>query len=432
MPSICVLSGLNWNNSSNAGVWGANWNNNRSNSNNNVGFRCDCNTSNLKREQWNYRDGSFLHYAKSTRHAFLVGPCGFEDQACLNLEQVLKRIGNLFDITFSKESLYQAYIDARKGKRKKQACFNFEVALGSNLESLYEEIHSRTYKPRPYKKFIVYEPKERTIYAPAFRDIVVQHAIYRVIYPIFDRAFIDQSFACRKGMGTHKCSQQTQRYMRECGDDEYTLKLDIRKFFYSIDRVILRKLVEKKIKDQKLVDIMMMFAEMGTSVGIPIGNLLSQIYALIYMNPVDHFVKRVLKAKKYVRYVDDFILIGVTRDQCLEYRKRIIEFLKENLSLELSKSTIQKVKKGLNFVGYRTWKTKKFIRKYSLYKFRKMVKQNNQAAAVSILGHAKHTNSLFYIFKTLEEIQNDIKIPKSFQKIRRQALNHYYAGGAGL
>ena len=344
----------------------------------------------------------------------------------------MKRVGNLFEIVFSRENLYQAYIDARRGKRKKQACFNFETSLGSNLESLYIKIHSGDYRPRPYKKFTVYEPKERIIYAPAFRDTVVQHAIYRVVYPIFDNTFIDQSFACRKGKGTHKCSKQTQKYMRSCGDDEYTLKLDIKKFFYSIDRSILKKLVERKIKDTHLVNIMMAFAEMDAPVGIPIGNLLSQTYALIFMNPVDHFVKRVLKVKKYVRYVDDFILIGITRDQCLEYRERIIDFIDKELKLKLSKSTIQKVKKGLNFVGYRTWKAKKFIRKYSLYKFRKMVKQNNQAATVSILGHAKYTNSIFYMFKILEEIKNDIKISKDFRKIRRQALHYYYAGGTRL
>ena len=339
----------------------------------------------------------------------------------------MKRIGNLFNTAFNRDNLYLAYIDARKGKRKKQACFNFETALGSNLDSLYQEIHDGCYQPQPYKSFTVYEPKERIIYAPAFRDTVVQHAIYRVIYSIFDRTFIDQSFACREGMGTHRCSELAQKYMRACGDDEYSLKLDIRKFFYSIDRGILQELIEKKIKDKQLVNIMMMFAKMDTPKGIPIGNLLSQIYALIFMNPVDHFVKRELKVKKYIRYVDDFILFGLTRDQCLKYREKIIAFIDKNLKLKLSKSTIQKIKKGINFVGYRTWKSKKFIRKYSLYKFRKMVKQNNQESSVSILGHAKHTNSLFYMFKILEEIENDIKIPKNFKKIQRRGIIYYQA-----
>jgi len=415
--SKCVLSGGNWNNTSNAGVWNSNWNNNRTNSNNNVGFRCDCKSSNSAKRKWNYRDVSFLHYAKSISSAFLVGVFIRKSGDTNNEELKLKRIGNLFETVFSSENLYLAYLDARKGKRKKKACFDFEVNLGFHLKNLHDRLHAGTYRPGPYKEFTVYEPKERVIHAPAFMDTVVQHAIYRVIYKIFDRTFIDTSFACRKGMGTHKASVYTQKALRACPDDSYTLMLDIRKFFYSINRAILKKLVEQKIKDRRLVDIMMMFAEMETPDGIPIGNLLSQIYALIYMNPIDHFVKRVLKIKHYVRYVDDFILIGITRDQCLSFREKIIIFLKENLKLKLSKSTIQKVKKGLNFVGYRTWKSKKFIRKHSLYKFRTMVKKGNQQAAVSILGHAKYTNSLPYMINILKGLKNDIKIPKGYRRI---------------
>jgi len=415
--SKCVLSGGNWNNYSNAGVWNSNWNNYRSNSNTNVGFRCDCNTSNPKNGKWNYRDVSFLHYAKSTCRAFLVGPLGSKVRHAKHGEGELNRIGNLFEVAFSAENLYQAYIDARKGKRKTLACFRFEINLGGNLKLIHDELHSDTYRPRPYRKFTVYEPKERIIYAPDFRDTVVQHAIYRVIYPIFDRTFIDTSFACRKCGGTHRASQYTQKALRSCPDDSYTLKLDIRKFFYSIDRRRLKKLIEKKIKDRRLVEAMMLFADMETNKGIPIGNLLSQIYALIYLNPLDHFIKRVLKVKRYVRYVDDFILIGITRGQCLGYRRRIVEFIKSRLDLELSKSTIQKVKNGLNFVGFRTWKNKKFIRKFSLYKFKREVKQGNQDAAVSLLGHAKRTASLPYMLKILKEFGHDIKIPKNYRRL---------------
>jgi len=269
----------------------------------------------------------------------------------------------------------------------------------------------------PYFKFIVYEPKERIIHAPAFRDIVVQHAIYRVVYPIFDKAFIDTSFACRLGYGTHRASNYTQGALRACRDEDYILKLDIRKFFYSIDREILRKQIERKIKDRGLVDIMMLFAQKDEPLGIPIGNLLSQIYALIYLNPLDHYIKRVLKVKHYVRYVDDFILIGLTRDKCLEYKSLIVDFLKDKLCLELSKSTIQKVKHGVNFVGYRTWKNKRLIRKYSLYKFKRAVKQGKELSVVSLLGHAKQTNSLKYMLKIIKDSSNDkgIVLPKSYR-----------------
>ena len=149
----------------------------------------------------------------------------------------MQRTGNLFNIIFSKENIYSAYLDARRGKRKKRACFRFEIQLGTNLTALYEEIRNGNYRPRPYFRFTIYEPKERIIHAPAFRDIVVQHAIYRIIYPVFDKTFINTSFACRLGYGTHRASNYTQSSLRVYGDEDYILKLDIKKFFYSINRL---------------------------------------------------------------------------------------------------------------------------------------------------------------------------------------------------
>ena len=331
----------------------------------------------------------------------------------------MKRVGGLFDQIFSEENLYFAYLEARKGKRKKRACFEFEINLGANLAALYKEVHNGSYKPRPYFKFIVCEPKERIIHAPVFRDIVVQHAIYRVIYAIFNKSFISTSFACRIGYGTHRASDYTQKALRTYDENLYTLKLDIRKFFYSIDRDILRVLVGRKVKDRRLIDVMMLFAEGTGSLGIPIGNLLSQIYALIYLNPLDYFVKRELKIRHYVRYVDDFILIGLARNSCLVYREQIVAFLEVALHLKLSKSTIQKIKHGVNFVGYRTWQNRRLIRKYSLYRFRRIVEKSKQESIVSLLGHAKRTNSLSYMLQIIKESPNgkDIQIPKSYRRI---------------
>lgn len=333
---------------------------------------------------------------------------------------MMKRYGSLFEKAFSTDNLYLAYLDARKGKRSRRACFEFEKHLGENLHMLHDTIHAGTYVPDPYFQFIVYEPKRRVIHAPTFRDVVVQHAIYRTIYQIFDRSFVSTSFACRVGYGTHKAAQYTQMVMRKHNGDDYILKLDVRKFFYSIKRSVLRGLIERKIKDSRLVDVMMMFADMETPLGIPIGNLLSQIYALIYLNPLDHFIKRVLKVRDYVRYVDDFMLIGLSRAECLMLRDVIIEFLRRLLGLGLSKCTIQRISKGVNFCGYRTWRSLIFIRKYSLYKFRKTVKKGHQESVVSLLGHAKRTNSLFYMLKLLrEEIENGttLQIPKSYRRI---------------
>jgi len=332
----------------------------------------------------------------------------------------MKRYGNLFEKAFCADNLYRAYLDARQGKRAKRACFEFEKNLGGNLAALHQELTDGSYAPGPYFEFIIYEPKRRVIHAPTFRDTVVQHAIYRVIYKIFDRSFISQSFACRLGYGTHKAAKYARRAMQRHSGEQYILKLDIRKFFYSIDRAILRNLITRKIKDQRLVDVMMMFADMETPLGIPIGNLLSQIYALIYLNPLDHFIKRVLKVRHYVRYVDDFMLIGLPRDVCLTLRDTIVVFLQRLLRAELSKSSIQKIRKGVNFCGYRMWRTRIFIRKHSLYKFQKAVRKGRQESVISLLGHAKGTNSMVSMMKKIKkEVGNgqNIQIPKGYRRI---------------
>ena len=315
----------------------------------------------------------------------------------------MKRHGNLFETVFSAENMYQAYLDARKGKRLKPACHQFDIAAGALLGSIREKIQAGRYKVRPYHHFLVYEPKKREICAPWFGDIVVQHAIYRIIRPIFEKSFISTSFACRVGMGTHKASEYTQSSLRNSDPDQYTLKLDVRKFFYRIDRGILRKLIERKIKDKRLVDIMMLFADDGNPIGIPIGNLLSQTYALIYLDKLDHFVKHTLKIRKYCRYVDDFILFGLTREECVRHKAVIERFLKDELHLELSKWSIQKVRRGVNFVGYRTWSSARFIRKFSMLKFRRSVARGKYHSIISLLGHAKTTNSLRWMVAYLKK-----------------------------
>lgn len=314
----------------------------------------------------------------------------------------MKRIGHLYEHAFTPAALLAAYHMAARHKHGKRACFNFETHLASNLDALHRELQSGSYCPRPYYSFMVYEPKARRIFAPAFRDLVVQHAIYAVAGPIFERTFIDQSFACRIGYGTHKAADYAQAALQACDPASYTLKLDIRKFFYRIDRQVLRRLIEKKIKDCRFVDLMMQFADHGEPVGIPIGNLLSQLYALIYLNPLDHFIKRELGVKHYCRYVDDFILFGETRQALLAAKERIVEFI-TGLRLELSKFTLARIARGINFVGYRTWASKRFIRRRSLYTFRTAVKRGAMQSAVSVLGHARRTHSLQHLLNYLKE-----------------------------
>ena len=325
----------------------------------------------------------------------------------------MKRAGYLFERTFTPASLLAAFHAAARHKRGKRACFQFEKHLAHNLDALHAELHGGTYRPGPYYSFTVYEPKTRQIYAPAFRDLVVQHAIYAEIYPIFNRGFIDQSFACRVGRGTHKAADYAQEAMQVCAPDSYTLKLDIRKFFYRIDRDILRTLIERKIKDRRFVDLMMAFADHGE----PVGNLLSQIYALLYLDPLDHFIVREIKPLRYCRYVDDFVLFGLTRANAVTARERVIVFL-AGLRLTLSRSTLARVTRGINFVGYRTWASKRFIRRHSLYTLRAAAKRGRLDSVISVLGHARKTHSLQHLLRYLKGNHHALYrlLPKVYQR----------------
>lgn len=330
----------------------------------------------------------------------------------------MKRYGFLFEQAFTQENLYIAFQAACNDKLAKRGCFNFRKHLGRNIERLHKTLHDGTYKPAPYFSFVVTEHKKRQIYAPAFKDLVVQHAIYRIVGPIFNASFIDQSYACRVGLGTHKAADYAQAALQQAPDGSYAVKLDIRKFFYRIKHSALRWLIERKIKDKRFIDLMMLFASYGDPLGIPIGNLLSQLYALIVLNPLDHFIKRILKVRKYCRYVDDFVLFGLTREQCVACRDQIVEFIHNKLGLELSKYTIAAVKRGVNFVGYRTWASRRFIRKHSLFNFRRAAKAGKLNSVISILGHARKTHSLGYLIRFLKENYHDLycQLPKIYRR----------------
>ena len=338
----------------------------------------------------------------------------------------MKRHGNLFELCFTEENLFHAYLEARRGKRNKRACFEFEKTLSSNLSLLHSELHSNVYSPRPYYKFHIQDPKPRIIFAPAFRDVVVQHAIYQQIYPIFDRTFIETSFACRKGKGTHRCADYVQDSMRKSPPDSFNAHLDVRKFFYMIDRGILRELLERKIKEPHLIDLLMKFANHGEPLGIPIGNLLSQLFALIYLNPVDHFIKRELKVKFYTRYVDDMALIGLSLDDAQEFSEKIENFLDDQLNLSLSKSKIFQMRKGLNFVGFRTWRSKRFVRRHSLFQFGKALRKENIISINSLMAHAKNTATNFHFCKRiiLEKPHLIPNLPHFIQQPKRTFSNH--------
>ena len=231
---------------------------------------------------------------------------------------------------------------------------SFEQNLEENLFKIQTQLQNEIYEFGPYRSFYIHEPKKRLIESACFKDRVVHHALYEMMGPIFEPQFYAHSYACLRERGTHRAMRTLAEWITE-DKDSYFLKCDIRKFFPSIDRNILMKIIERSIGDEK---ILRLFAKLIHSApgegGIPIGNLTSQTFANVYMNELDQFVKRKLRVPKYIRYMDDFVLLAENKAQAIQYRDTLEIFLRDELHLCLSpeKVNVGPVKEGLSFVGY--------------------------------------------------------------------------------
>jgi len=302
----------------------------------------------------------------------------------------MKTYNNLYRELCSEENLFLAYRKARKGKSKKKSVLEFEKNLDYELRTLREELLSKTYMPKPLKRFIVRDPKTRTIHASAFRDRIVHHLIIFIIRPIFERIFIYDSFASRIGKGTHSAIKRFDYFKRKVSRngkcvknsrnnnsvEGYVLKADIKHYFDTIDHRILIDMIREKIKDEELIWLIKKVLEnFDSSVigkGMPLGNYTSQFFANVYLNKIDYFVKHELRAKYYLRYVDDFVILHRSKKRLEYFRKEIESFLK-GLKIELhpDKTNISPLQKGTQFLGYRIFYHHKLLRKRNLYKFRK-------------------------------------------------------------
>lgn len=282
----------------------------------------------------------------------------------------MKRKGYLFEHIANFKSLYQAYLKARKGKRNRKDTILFEIELESNLFQLLHELETKNYKVSEYNTFKIYQPKEREIMSLPFRDRVVQQALVtNVIEPIFERHFIKQNTACQKGKGTHFGLDIAGRYLQKqymTNKNGYVLKCDIAKYFYRISHSIIKDQYRRLIKDKNVLWLMDEIVDSTEGTGIPIGNLTSQYFALLYLSSFDHFVKEKLKIKYYVRYMDDFLLIHSDKEYLKYCRKEIEQYLKVNLKLKLNNKTqIFPIRNGVDFLGFHTYITSsgKIIRK---------------------------------------------------------------------
>jgi len=288
----------------------------------------------------------------------------------------MKRFGNLYNKICSFETLYLSYQKARRANPNNLATLKFAINLESNLFNLLNELISERYYPGKYRRFMIRDPKLREIWSAPFRDRVVHHAIYNVIEPIFDKTFIYDSYACRKGKGSHHAVERLSKFIQN-PDNTFCLKCDISKYFDSVDHRILISLICRKIKDKKVINLICkIIASAGNRNVIPIGNLTSQLFANIYLNPLDYFVKHTLKVNYYIRYVDDFIILGHNTKELEILRQEIRDFLDRELKLNLhpKKAVIFPVKNGIDFLGFRIYKMHRKIRKSSMLRFKRKFK----------------------------------------------------------
>ena len=271
------------------------------------------------------------------------------------------------------KNLYNAHLAARRGKRDKAEVIRFEMNLAENLCNLQKELTEKTYYPRGYKHFMIYEPKARSIYAPDYADRVVQHCLCdNILMPTFERRLIYDNAACRIGKGTHFSMDRLSGFMREFyqkhGTEGYFLKCDVRKYFDSISHTILKQKLSKVFDGEIFMLLCRIIDSYETSkdAGLPLGNQASQWFALYYLDGVDRLIKERLRIKFYVRYMDDFILIHSDKNYLHNCLGEIRQLCETGLKIELNEKTqIFPVKNGVDYLGWHFYLTEtgKVIRK---------------------------------------------------------------------
>jgi len=339
----------------------------------------------------------------------------------------MKRFGNLYHKIYDLKNLYKAYAVCLRGKRLARGVLPFTYKLSAELLQLQRELKTETYSIGRYFSFYVFEPKRRLVQALPFRDRIVQQALCQIITPIFEKTFITDTFACIKDKGTHAGSERLQYFIRNAQNrwgKAYCLQCDIASYFPSIDHSILIRLFSGKIKCQATMSLIRLITDSNRqAVGIPIGNLLSQLSANLYLSLLDHHVKEALGFRYYLRYMDDFCLVHASKKYLVYLMAEIKSFIDKHLSLILNRKTaIFPITQGVDFLGYRTWTTHKLLRKRSIKKMRcklKAMKYKYEAGRISLdtintsimswVAHCKHANT----YRLREKVLGSIILKKT-------------------
>ncbi len=304
----------------------------------------------------------------------------------------------------SLENLFLAWREFACGKKKNKDVANFSVKLSENIFNLHSDLSNRTYTHGAYEAFKISDPKPRDIHKATVRDRLLHHAIYRILYPYFEKRFIYDSYSCRDLKGTHRAMNRFLHFYREISKNStktcWVLKCDIRKFFASIDHKRLLEVIARHdihTDTQNLIEKIIASFNSGTvNRGLPLGNLTSQLLVNIYMNEFDQFIKHKLKVHHYIRFADDFVVMNHDKDSLQKILIEIKDFLKHKLKLDLhpNKVFIKTFSSGVDFLG---WVHTSYYRRLRTSTKRRMIKnlKNNPkpATTASYKGMLKHGNT---------------------------------------
>lgn len=274
----------------------------------------------------------------------------------------MKKVKDIYCNLITLSNVFSSYDEFKKGKRKSIELQQFEQKAEDNLFVLYDKLKNKKYLPGTYTSFYVQDPKQRLIHKAPIIDRIVHHLVSKKLEVIFEPTFISHSYSCRKNKGTHKGLRDLQRFTRKISKNNtqkcWALKCDIRKFFASVNQKILFQILTKKIVDKDflslLSNIIKSFNSGIVNKGMPIGNLTSQLFANIYLNELDQYIKHKLKIHYYIRYMDDFVILSSNKYYLEKLIPTVKFFLENNLDLELhpKKVKIFNLKNGIDFLGY--------------------------------------------------------------------------------
>lgn len=331
----------------------------------------------------------------------------------------MKRHSNLFDKICSVDNLHLADSKARKGKGKQGSVKHHDRNREGNILKLHEMLMSGLFKTSTYQTFVIFEPKQRKIFRlPYYPDRIVHHAIMNVLEPIWVPMFTRDTYSAIKGRGVHSMGRQIRKALKDEPGTQYCLKLDIKKFYPSVDHDVMKSIIRQKIKDGRLLGLL--DGIIDSADGLPIGNYLSQFLANLYLSEFDHWIKQDMNVKYYFRYCDDIVILASDKPSLHELLSKIREFLSTKLKLEVKPNyqVFPVDKRGIDVGGYRYFRIHTLLRKRIKKSFaRAIVKGHPEKSLAAYSGWAKHAHCL-NLLNTFHKLRNE-----KLQRFRNRAPN---------